>query len=111
MDELTVISGTSAKQHGFDLDLDFSNGSVPQLTGRPAEYLRAYIACYTKKGSIPFQADKGIDWVAFKQGKTPFNEIIHDLNQRIAIYVGVGKYAPAFKQVDRLLQFRLLELT
>jgi hypothetical protein len=110
MDELAVISGNSDRTHVFDLDLDFIAGSVPQLTGRPAEYLRAYIACYTKKGSIPLQEDKGVDWVAFKNGKTPFNEIIHDLHERIATYVGVGKYVPTFKRADRLLQFRLLEL-
>jgi hypothetical protein len=104
MDEFRVIAGNRE----FDLDLDFIDGKVGQVAGDTAEIQRAYIASYTKKGTIPLQEDQGIDWAGFLQGEKPYNEIAYDLTGRIATYIGAGKYAPAFRQDGRMVRFNIL---
>jgi hypothetical protein len=94
----------------FDLDIDIVNGCALQVSADAAELLRASIACYTKKGTIPSQEDKGIHWESFLSGLTPYNEIIFSLTKRLENLIGPGKYLPSFQQDGTTFKFHLLNI-
>jgi hypothetical protein len=115
MDDLAVIACDKKKALAlgapvYDLDLDFVNGAAAQLAAHDAELQRAYIACYLKLGSVPLQEDKGIDWAAFRNGKSTYNEIVCALNKNITTFIGAGKFAPVFSREDREMKFKLMRM-
>jgi hypothetical protein len=95
----------------FDLDIDILNGYPKQLNGSAnAEKQRAYIATYTKKGSMPLAPDEGIDWADFASGSKQFVEIVTQIQKRLADHIGIGKFAAQLKEEDGILKIGLIDL-
>jgi hypothetical protein len=116
MTELNLVGGNAekAKAEGvepYDLDIDIKNGVSKDLCNSSgAEKERAYVAAYTKRGSVPTNESSGVDWVDFVSGERPFTEIVNQISQNLNNLVGFGKFSPQLLQDGQNLKFSLVDL-
>jgi hypothetical protein len=101
-------SKPKSKLTDTDIDVDFSLGGKNFVRAKACEMQRAYVAAYIKRGTLPGQKDKGIDWADLAMRKISFAEVAAQINKNLSDYVGTGKYMPTFS--EKTGKFTLVEV-